>query len=932
MMNYKSYFSGFNIEPDNPNLPDDQRKLYRTLHAVLSNVPLLSLFITLGFGIIYLLGLSGLLDRNEPRLLIIAGIAATAAILHIPLFELMRRGERVRVAVFLVLINCLAAAAQVFIWQGIVWLPLAVTTFPLLLFVTQHGIKFKYRALGILFGLLCLIIILYMDRFLPYERMSVENSLTQMAALAIYIMVVFAMAILVILNSQINFRTISSRLATTFTFIALLSSVATLIIAALANIYFDRQKIFTELNAASKVRADQVGIAFDNMERDVNLTLSDPLNNQFITYLLNNSAGTPEYSDAYVRVRSYLLRQEAQYSRYQELFLLDTTGKTIISTFDSNIGFNFSSFNFFQNTKIGINYSVESDFPSSYDKSAIIITKPFVEGGILRGVLAARLNFDTIKQVLSANTGIGNTAETYVVGLSSGFMIPISNTRHNIDKLNTRPAEQALLFHSDQGSGIWDNYKGITVLGSYVRIPALKEVLIAEIEQQEVTQKTINISLTNAIIGMFTLLLTFTIVFITSRSIGLPIVDLAENATKLANGELSTRIQINREDEIGTLASSFNSMASELQTLVSTLEEKVEDRTRDLRKQSNYLRVAAEVARDATTAQSLDELLNRASQLVLDRFGFYHTGIFILDEHKEFAILRASPTKAGLEMLARHHKLKVGQVGIVGNVASTGVSRIALDTGRDTTYFNNPLLPNTRSEMALPLKVNDELIGVLDVQSDQAEAFTQEDIGTLQIMADQLASAIQRVRLTKEQEENLRQLESANQRFTLTSWNKLSHSANFKQGYSFDGLHLVPLANMPKDIRESLVNGKSIVLPKNKPDENSSTLAVPLKLRDQVIGALLVQFNNQTIASDTVSLVEETAAQLAIALENARLYTETQKAADRERSVSQITTRIRSTNDPNEMIQIALNELKQTLHVNDARILPYNPPQKSEKS
>jgi GAF domain-containing protein len=232
--------------------------------------------------------------------------------------------------------------------------------------------------------------------------------------------------------------------------------------------------------------------------------------------------------------------------------------------------------------------------------------------------------------------------------------------------------------------------------------------------------------------------------------------------------------------------------------------------------------------------------------------------------------------------------------------------------------------------MALPLKVNDDLIGVLDVQSDQPEAFTQDDIGILQIMADQLALAIQRVRLTQDQDDNLRQLEGANQRFTFSSWNKLRQRTNFNLGYTYDGMRITPLVNMPAETQDALAKGQSVVIPSGKLGSTNPTLAVPLKLRDQVIGVLKIQFNSQSISSDTISLVEETAGQLAIALENARLYTETQKAAERERTVSEITSRIRSTNDPQEMVKIALSELKQTLHVNDARILPYIPPQKPE--
>jgi GAF domain-containing protein/HAMP domain-containing protein len=438
----------------------------------------------------------------------------------------------------------------------------------------------------------------------------------------------------------------------------------------------------------------------------------------------------------------------------------------------------------------------------------------------------------------------------------------------------------------------------------------MKAVLIAEIEQQEVTQKTINISMTNSIIGFFTLLLAFVIVFITSRSISLPIANLAVKAANFADGKLETRMEVNRHDEIGKLASSFNGMADELQTLIQTLENKVKDRTQDLEKQANYLRVAAEIARESTTARNLDDLLNNAALLVLNRFGFYHTGIFLLDEHQEYAVLRASPTKAGQEMLARHHRLKIGQVGIVGNVAASGLSRVALDTSTDSTFFNNPLLPDTHSEIALPLKVNNNLIGVLDVQSQEPNAFSQDDISILQIMADQLALAIQRVLLSTEQAENLREIENAYQSFTLSSWKSFSQGVEFKKGYSFDGMNISPIENLPLEYQDSLANGISVVSNnQSKKDSSESTLAVPLKLRDKVIGALTIGFNYDVIPPETISLAEEIAGRLAIALENARLYTETQMAAERERAISQASTNIGKAVDIDSILRYMAEEL-----------------------
>ncbi len=177
------------------------------------------------------------------------------------------------------------------------------------------------------------------------------------------------------------------------------------------------------------------------------------------------------------------------------------------------------------------------------------------------------------------------------------------------------------------------------------------------------------------------------------------------------------------------------------------LEEQVAARTSDLERRSVQLQVAAEVARDATVASDLDDLLNRAVNLIRHRFAFYHVGIFLVDEQGEYAVLRAATGEAGRQMLARGHKLKVGETGIVGHSTGTGQPRIALDVGVDAFHFHNPSLPETRSEMALPLKVGERIIGALDVQSHEESAFDKDDVAVLQTLADQLAVAIEKVRL-----------------------------------------------------------------------------------------------------------------------------------------------------------------------------------------
>jgi len=319
------------------------------------------------------------------------------------------------------------------------------------------------------------------------------------------------------------------------------------------------------------------------------------------------------------------------------------------------------------------------------------------------------------------------------------------------------------------------------------------------------------------------------------------------------------------------------------QELNQTLEQRVADRTRDLERRSVQLQAAAEVARDATTARELDDLLNRAVNLIRDRFAFYHAGIFLLDEDREYAVLRAATGEAGRQMLEQGHRLKVGEVGIVGYVTGSGRPRIALDVGADAVHFENPLLPETHSEMALPLQVGRQIIGALDVQSREPAAFDEDDVALLQTMADQLAVTIENARLLNQMQQTVHELEAATRHYTQESWRKaVQMSRPYAYRYRQSGV-------------ERIVEGLLEAGPAWKQDgsmvtatqprvggdgqENINTITVPIKLRDQKIGAFNLRPESDRIPTDAISLVEGVADRLALALENARLLEETEQRA-----------------------------------------------------
>jgi GAF domain-containing protein len=252
----------------------------------------------------------------------------------------------------------------------------------------------------------------------------------------------------------------------------------------------------------------------------------------------------------------------------------------------------------------------------------------------------------------------------------------------------------------------------------------------------------------------------------------------------------------------------------------------------------------------------------------------------------------------------------VGEVGIVGRVSATGEPRVALDTGADIAYFNNPYLPNTRSEMALALKVENNIIGVLDVQSDQPQAFNDDDVAIMQVMADQLATAIERTRLLQEVERNLKELESAYGQFTRDNWKRLTEgTATGSLGYRFDNVRLERITELPELAGAALTGGKIVHSNGKYPEtEKERSVAIPIKLRGQTIGVVSLKLK-EGYDSNTVAIIESAAERLASAMESARLYEEARLRADREQSISRVTTAISASAGYEQILQTTVREI-----------------------
>jgi GAF domain-containing protein/HAMP domain-containing protein len=220
-----------------------------------------------------------------------------------------------------------------------------------------------------------------------------------------------------------------------------------------------------------------------------------------------------------------------------------------------------------------------------------------------------------------------------------------------------------------------------------------------------------------------------------SQVLAEPIIRLTDVAERVSAGDLTAQARIEGSDEVGTLANAFNSMTKQLRTFIDSLELRVEARTAQLQ-------TSADVGRAAVSILDPEQLMREAVNLISDRFGYYYAALFTLDEAGRYAVLREATGEAGRALKAQGHKLEVGGHSMVGFVTAQRKPRIALDVGEEAVRFANPLLPETRSEIALPLAVGDRVLGALDVQSTQAAAFDQATASVLQAMADQVAVAL----------------------------------------------------------------------------------------------------------------------------------------------------------------------------------------------
>jgi GAF domain-containing protein len=340
-------------------------------------------------------------------------------------------------------------------------------------------------------------------------------------------------------------------------------------------------------------------------------------------------------------------------------------------------------------------------------------------------------------------------------------------------------------------------------------------------------------------------------------------------------------------------------MREQVRALTEDMEQRLRARIRDVR-------VTQDISRTVTAERDLNRLMNQVVNLIVESFpSIYHAQIFLLDNAREYAVLRASTGEAGRALLERGHKLAVGSISVIGQVTEQGQVMIARDTAESDVHRRNEFLRATRAELAIPLRLGDQIIGALDVQSEQRDSFDSDQVTALQTLADQITIAIENARLYEESARLLADLERDRRATTRYAWQQHMH------GNRTPGLQLFTGTDTGHDFSDLYqavyISGKSIV--GERTVRNTVPFAVPINLRGETLGVVEYEVPEAEFTHDKLLLAEELVSRLAISLDNARLFQDSQKSAQRERIVNEISAKLTGSTDIEDIIQTTIREI-----------------------
>lgn len=885
-------------------------------------------------------------STNTGQLFIVSALSAIASILNILAIRYSRQ-KQTETATLLMLIGIVLIIPAITLLISEVGLLLGIVGFIGIFMISTLTLAQPQLTWAIITGIVLSTATILLEVFYPSDRLVVRS-------ISIFIPVASFIAIAIFgyyISQQFADYPLRNKLILLFIIIVFFSvgSVAivtnTLIRNEITQQIGQSQQVFAERIAFETGRDLEAqvenllatGTQFEEIAEEANTSYTGS-DSEIVDQILKLDMEWVAASDQSVLIENVLENETANelrefqeiFPNHVELFLTDKYGANIAATnrtsdyyqadedwwkFAYNFGrgrvfigrpeFDESSQTFAVDMAIPIyaNEEVAGVLRSTYDVTAIL-------ENLQQGLLGSSLNFD-----LRISNDTLLSGESILNDELAGLSTVMGNFGEISYRGNASLVSQQRVFSSRNSNA----RAAVSLLGWSVIVYEDVDDALQPIQQQTrvITLIAAVVTVLVGILGLFA-----------SQRLAAPILTLSEITRKIAEGDFSTRANITTQDEIGELANSFNRMTSRLQDTLGGLERRVGERTADLdmarlisERRAQELQSISEISRTISTEQKIEILLPLITRLASQRFDFYHVGIFFIDEARRFAYLQAANSEGGQKMLERGHRLEVGK-GLVGTVAQTGKPRIALDVGSDAVFFDNPDLPDTRSEMALPLNVRGQLIGVLDVQSTKPGAFSESDTNTLGILADQVAIAIENARLFEQTQQAREEAEALNAQIQQQEWNSFARQET-NIGYrqtAIGGKSLTKPVDTD-EIRRALKSGKVFVLDETATNSQPA-MAIPIMLRGQTLGILYIKASTQDRKwnRDEINLAQAISDRLALALDSARLLHESQRRAAKEAKISDVSAKIGASINMRNVLETAVEELGRALPGSDVVI------------
>ena len=715
------------------------------------------------------------------------------------------------------------------------------------------------------------------------------------------------------------------------------------------------QQVHNQLDTVAELKSDQIlrwldagGLAMDTL-------LSGPNSERFANFAALQTSNFQERADL-----SKILAGAAESGYFKRMFIYNENGVIIAASNPADLRQSVKDQPYF-NVSLHADYIQAPILDPATNQLVMYVTRPLRSGKIqASGVLVGELNIDTLAEIMIENTGLGESGETYLVSLQNhNLLTPSRFEGYEMDvAYHSEGIDQAL--EGIKGRGAYADYRLVPVFGSYVFIPELQAALLAEIDESQALAAYRQAQLIGILIALIAIVASIVVGFVVSQRISRPVRDLTVSAQRIGAGDMNaTIVELQRQDEIGVLARAFQQMQRELASLYQSLEQRVADRTK-------ALATSTEVSRRLSTILDQKELVTEVVNRVNNAFGYYHTQIYFYDDAKDNLVMAGGTGEAAEKMLAQFHKIQKGR-GLVGRAAESNQAVLVSDTSQNPEWLPNPLLPDTKSEAAIPISIGDRVLGVLDTQHNVTNGLQQEDVDLLQSIANQVAVAIQNIRqyentqkiaadmgvvasvgiatstITESQKLLQEVVDLSKKSFNLYHahiylLNEAGDSLDLTVGADEVGRQMVSeKRSIPLDSEQSLVaraartrtgvvvndvTAAPDFLPHPLLPETRAEMAVPMIVANKVIGVLDVQSEIANHFTDIdVSIQTTLASQVAVALQNTRSFSQSQRQAERETAVNLITQKIQSATSVEAALQIAARELGHALGMKSTLVM-----------